>query len=79
MAIPGVKIYRKFYTEEKEMSNGVLAICVSKFPSQPYLILANMLLVSCSLIMFMLIMLILSHVGQIIHASELECLDLLQF
>ncbi|XP_043817715.1 uncharacterized protein LOC110626867 isoform X2 [Manihot esculenta] len=40
----GVKIYRKFYTEEKEMSNGVLAICVSKSSPQPYLHLASILL-----------------------------------
>ncbi|XP_015583632.1 uncharacterized protein LOC8284754 isoform X2 [Ricinus communis] len=39
----GVEVYRKFYTEEKEMSNGVLAICVSKSPYQPYLSLARML------------------------------------
>ncbi|XP_050212489.1 uncharacterized protein LOC126664244 isoform X2 [Mercurialis annua] len=39
----GVKIYWKFYSEEKEMSNGVLAICVSKVPSQPYLFLASIL------------------------------------
>ncbi|CAL8992769.1 unnamed protein product [Prunus brigantina] len=39
----GVQIYRKFYTEEKERSNGVLAICVSKFPHQPYISLARML------------------------------------
>ncbi|XP_011007395.1 PREDICTED: uncharacterized protein LOC105113079 isoform X2 [Populus euphratica] len=39
----GVQIYRKFYTEEKEMSNGVLAICVSKLAAQPYLSLASIL------------------------------------
>ncbi|XP_021821592.1 uncharacterized protein LOC110763145 [Prunus avium] len=39
----GAQIYRKFYTEEKERSNGVLAICVSKFPLQPYISLARML------------------------------------
>ncbi|ONI29469.1 hypothetical protein PRUPE_1G199500 [Prunus persica] len=39
----GVQIYRKFYTEEKERSNGVLAICVSKFPLQPYISLARLL------------------------------------
>ncbi|KAJ6991469.1 hypothetical protein NC653_019599 [Populus alba x Populus x berolinensis] len=39
----GVKIYRKFYTEEKEMSNGVLAICVSKLTAQPYLSLSSIL------------------------------------
>ncbi|XP_050212493.1 uncharacterized protein LOC126664244 isoform X6 [Mercurialis annua] len=44
----GVKIYWKFYSEEKEMSNGVLAICVSKVPSQPYLFLASILSVNGS-------------------------------
>ncbi|XP_024319363.1 uncharacterized protein LOC100838225 isoform X3 [Brachypodium distachyon] len=32
----GVKVYRKFYTEEKENSSGVLAISVSKPARQPY-------------------------------------------
>ncbi|XP_073116270.1 uncharacterized protein [Elaeis guineensis] len=46
----GVKIYRKFYTEEKEKSNGVLAIAVSKVASQPYISVANLLSVKgCSL------------------------------
>ncbi|KAJ6419060.1 hypothetical protein OIU84_029215 [Salix udensis] len=44
----GVKIYRKFYTEEKELSNGVLAVCVSKLAAQPYLSLASILFVSFS-------------------------------
>ncbi|TXG72785.1 hypothetical protein EZV62_001364 [Acer yangbiense] len=39
----GVQIYRKFYVEEKERSNGVLAICVSKMPAQPYISLASIL------------------------------------
>ncbi|KAM1037068.1 hypothetical protein FF1_031979 [Malus domestica] len=39
----GVQVYRKFYTEEKEMSNGVLAISVSKLPLQPCDLLAGML------------------------------------
>ncbi|KAJ6733925.1 ASCH DOMAIN PROTEIN putative ISOFORM 1-RELATED [Salix koriyanagi] len=39
----GVEIYRKFYTEEKEKSNGVLAVCVSKLAAQPYLSLASIL------------------------------------
>ncbi|XP_061947366.1 uncharacterized protein LOC133670769 isoform X2 [Populus nigra] len=39
----GVKIYRKFYAEEKEVSNGVLAICVSKVAAQPCLSLASIL------------------------------------
>lgn len=48
--LPGVKtieegeqIYRKFYTEEKERSNGVLAICISKIATQPYVTLASIL------------------------------------
>ncbi|KAJ6866011.1 hypothetical protein NC652_037515 [Populus alba x Populus x berolinensis] len=44
----GVKIYRKLYAEEKEVSNGVLAICVSKLAAQPYLSLASILFVSSS-------------------------------
>lgn len=39
----GVKIYRKFYSEEKEKSNGALAISVSKVASQPYISMANLL------------------------------------
>lgn len=39
----GVQIYRKFYSEEKEMSNGVLAISVSRPASQPYISMANLL------------------------------------
>ncbi|XP_073222992.1 uncharacterized protein [Cicer arietinum] len=39
----GVKIYRRFYTEEKEQTNGVLAITVSKLPVQPYTSLASLL------------------------------------
>ncbi|XP_020676855.2 uncharacterized protein LOC110095591 isoform X3 [Dendrobium catenatum] len=39
----GVQIYRKFYTEEKEKSNGVLAIHVLKPASQPYILLGNLL------------------------------------
>ncbi|CAJ2661035.1 unnamed protein product [Trifolium pratense] len=38
----GVKIYRRFYTEEKEQTNGVLAITVSKLPVQPYTSLASL-------------------------------------
>ncbi|XP_020224690.1 uncharacterized protein LOC109806638 isoform X3 [Cajanus cajan] len=38
----GVKVYRRFYTEEKELANGVLAIIVSKFSPQPYDSLANL-------------------------------------
>ncbi|CAK9184860.1 unnamed protein product [Ilex paraguariensis] len=41
----GVKIYRKFYSLEKEKSNGVLAICVTKPALQLYNFMASMLLV----------------------------------
>ncbi|GMI89957.1 hypothetical protein like AT3G03320 [Hibiscus trionum] len=40
----GVQVYRKFYTEEKEMTNGVVAIGVAKVAAQPYLPLARLLL-----------------------------------
>ncbi|KAJ0093642.1 hypothetical protein Patl1_26488 [Pistacia atlantica] len=39
----GMEIYRKFYVEEKERLNGVLAICVSKMATQPYITLATIL------------------------------------
>ncbi|KAK2641913.1 hypothetical protein Ddye_023676 [Dipteronia dyeriana] len=39
----GVQIYRKFYMEEKEKSNGVIAICVAKSSLQPHLHLARIL------------------------------------
>ncbi|XP_010242737.1 PREDICTED: uncharacterized protein LOC104587010 isoform X4 [Nelumbo nucifera] len=39
----GVQIYQKFYTEEKEKANGVLAICVSIPATQPYLSLARII------------------------------------
>ncbi|XP_052490185.1 uncharacterized protein LOC105791008 isoform X2 [Gossypium raimondii] len=42
----GVQVYRKFYTEEKEKTNGVAAICVAKMAAQPYLSLARIL--SCA-------------------------------
>ena len=42
----GVHIYRKFYSEEKERSNGVLAIVVTKPAAQPFISLASMLSVS---------------------------------
>ncbi|XP_059632424.1 uncharacterized protein LOC132275059 [Cornus florida] len=40
----GVRIYQKFYTEEKERSNGVLAIHVTKPAAQLYISLASILL-----------------------------------
>ncbi|CAH9122457.1 unnamed protein product [Cuscuta epithymum] len=39
----GVQVYRNFYSEEKEMSNGVLAICVKKPMWQPYLSMASII------------------------------------
>lgn len=48
MLLTGVQVYRKFYTKEEEMSNGVLAISVSKLPLQPCNLLAGMLFVSIS-------------------------------
>uniref|UniRef100_A0A2N9J3V0 ASCH domain-containing protein n=1 Tax=Fagus sylvatica TaxID=28930 RepID=A0A2N9J3V0_FAGSY len=39
----GVQIYREFYTEEKEKTNGVLAIHVSQVDIQPYMCLATLL------------------------------------
>ncbi|KAK4254830.1 hypothetical protein QN277_007916 [Acacia crassicarpa] len=39
----GVRVYRNFYTEEKERSNGVVAICVRRPASQPYNILASII------------------------------------
>jgi len=41
-SITGVKVYRRFYTEEQELENGVLAIVVSKFTPQPYDSLATL-------------------------------------
>ncbi|KAI6695970.1 hypothetical protein NL676_023680 [Syzygium grande] len=39
----GVQVYRKFYAEEKEKSNGVLAIGVSRSVDQPYISLARII------------------------------------
>ncbi|ESR56195.1 hypothetical protein CICLE_v10021666mg [Citrus x clementina] len=39
----GVQVYRRFYTEEKEKTNGVVAICVTKPAAQPFLCLARIL------------------------------------
>ncbi|KAL6875643.1 hypothetical protein ACP4OV_013156 [Aristida adscensionis] len=39
----GVKVYRKFYTEEKENSYGVLAISVLKPLAQPYITMTDIL------------------------------------
>ncbi|POO03579.1 ASCH domain containing protein [Trema orientale] len=46
----GVQVYRKFYSEEKENYNGVLAICVRKPTSQLYVPLAQILSVSMLLL-----------------------------
>ena len=45
-SLSGEKIYRKFYTKEKEQLNGVLAICVGKPDSQPYIVLYDIVSVS---------------------------------
>ncbi|XXG89366.1 hypothetical protein AAC387_Pa12g1383 [Persea americana] len=37
----GVQVYRQFYTEEKEKTNGVLAIFVSRPDAQPYVSMAS--------------------------------------
>ncbi|KAL9256040.1 hypothetical protein AKJ16_DCAP24811 [Drosera capensis] len=39
----GVSIYRRFYTEEMEVSNGVLAFCVQRSDYQPYITLADII------------------------------------
>ncbi|XP_039010037.1 uncharacterized protein LOC120138688 [Hibiscus syriacus] len=39
----GMQIYREFYTEEKERSNGVIAICVSNLVAQPSILLSSIL------------------------------------
>ncbi|KAK9138709.1 hypothetical protein Sjap_009303 [Stephania japonica] len=39
----GVQIYRNFYSEEKEKTSGVLAICVSKLAFQPYITLGSII------------------------------------
>ncbi|CAL0322097.1 unnamed protein product [Lupinus luteus] len=38
----GLEVYRRFYTEDKELANGVLAIIVSKVAFQPYIPLADL-------------------------------------
>ena len=45
----GVKVYRKFYMEEREKSYGVLAISVSKPSVQPYTTMTDILAVSVTL------------------------------
>lgn len=38
----GVQVYRRFYSEDKERSNGVIAICIEKLAAQPYMYLAKL-------------------------------------
>ncbi|KAK2976783.1 hypothetical protein RJ640_027619 [Escallonia rubra] len=49
----GVQVYRKFYSEDKERSNGVLAVCVTKHTSQLYNSLAAILLVRILALFYM--------------------------
>lgn len=42
----GVQVYRKFYSEEKELSNGVLGIHVKKSVAQPFIVLSRIISVS---------------------------------
>lgn len=46
MLLLGVQIYRRFYTEEKERRNGVLAVDVLRSCPQPYISLSRILSVS---------------------------------
>ncbi|KAL6210445.1 hypothetical protein ACLB2K_015677 [Fragaria x ananassa] len=39
----GVQVYRRFYTDEIERSNGVIAICTEKLPAQVYMYFAKLL------------------------------------
>ncbi|KAL3506776.1 hypothetical protein ACH5RR_032158 [Cinchona calisaya] len=51
----GVQVYRNFYSEEKESSNGVIAICVTKPTSQLYNCMTTIILgLSCGGIQRML-------------------------
>lgn len=38
----GVQVYRRFYSEDKERSNGVIAICIENLAAQPYMYLAKL-------------------------------------
>lgn len=38
----GVQVYRRYYSEDKERSNGVIAICIEKLAAQPYMYLAKL-------------------------------------
>ncbi|CAN1284780.1 hypothetical protein LINPERPRIM_LOCUS18742 [Linum perenne] len=42
----GVQVYRRFYTEDEERSNGVISIHVSRTAIQPYIYLAKIISVS---------------------------------
>ena len=59
----GVQIYRKFYTKEKERSNGVLAICVAKSAAQPYIFLAYILFVSVFISLLVLYICLISWIN----------------
>ena len=49
LSFAGVKVYRTFYTEEREKSYGVFAISVSKPSAQPYTTMTDILAVSVTL------------------------------
>ncbi|KAK4370708.1 hypothetical protein RND71_010183 [Anisodus tanguticus] len=59
----GVEVYRKFYSEEKERSNGVLAISVKKLVSQPSICLGSLLSVSMLSTLLILTLEQLSYAG----------------
>ena len=52
LSFAGVKVYRTFYTEEREKSYGVFAISVSKPSAQPYTTMTDILAVSATLYFF---------------------------
>ncbi|KAL6208485.1 hypothetical protein ACLB2K_019434 [Fragaria x ananassa] len=39
----GLQVYRRFYTEEIERSNGVIAICIEELSAQVYMCFAKLL------------------------------------
>ncbi|KAA0065665.1 centromere-associated protein E isoform X1 [Cucumis melo var. makuwa] len=70
----GVQVYRKFYSEEKELSNGVLGIHVKKSVVQPYIILSNVF--NCR---FMKQGIYVAGLREEIVASSEQVLDLMEF
>ncbi|XP_022145804.1 uncharacterized protein LOC111015172 isoform X7 [Momordica charantia] len=46
----GVQVYRKFYSEEKELSNGVLGIHVKKSVAQPFIVLSRIISLGKSMV-----------------------------